>query len=39
MIGWKREYMRGASMEIYAETLSNSFAGLTFTEAAMYHSK
>ena len=34
--GWKREYIRGASMEIYGEKLSNSFAGLTFAEAAVY---
>ena len=36
MVGWKRQYFRGAAMEIYPESLSEFFVGLTFTQAALY---
>lgn len=32
---WKNEYARGASREIYGETLSVEFVNKSFTEAAM----
>ncbi|ESO01730.1 hypothetical protein HELRODRAFT_112655 [Helobdella robusta] len=31
---WLNDYLRGTGMEMYTELLSNSFAGLTFPEAA-----
>uniref|UniRef100_A0A0N5ABA1 BK channel n=1 Tax=Syphacia muris TaxID=451379 RepID=A0A0N5ABA1_9BILA len=31
---WLNDYLRGAGMEMYTETLSHSFVGMTFPEAA-----
>lgn len=30
---WLNDYLRGSGMEMYTETLSNSFVGMTFPEA------
>ncbi|KRZ91451.1 Calcium-activated potassium channel slo-1, partial [Trichinella sp. T8] len=32
--GWLNDYLRGAGMEIYTESLSHSFVGMTFPETA-----
>jgi hypothetical protein len=32
---WLKQYLRGASMEMYTEYLSPAFNGKTFTQAAM----
>ncbi|OQV15482.1 Calcium-activated potassium channel slowpoke [Hypsibius exemplaris] len=34
MAQWQNDYLRGTGMEMYTETLSNSFVGMTFPEAA-----
>ncbi|EJW72642.1 hypothetical protein WUBG_16453, partial [Wuchereria bancrofti] len=33
---WLNDYLRGAGMEMYTESLSHSCVGLTFTEAAEF---
>ena len=31
---WQREYLQGTGCEMYTETLSSSFIGMTFSQAA-----
>ena len=31
---WQKEYLQGTGCEMYTETLSPSFSGMTFSQAA-----
>ena len=42
MAAWQNDYLQGTGCEMYTETLSHSFAGMTFAQAAeweqnLYH--
>ena len=34
MAAWQNDYLQGTGCEMYTETLSHSFAGMTFAQAA-----